>query len=605
MPGLFDEWDMELKQSPSASGGGLFDEWDQELAEEQQEPATGSDDQKLQAYVDQYNKQNPKNPITIDDIPDREGFWGRASELAHGVGHAVIDQFPEDMARIVQGGDVKLKDNSVLQGIIDEQQKDRASRVMSKQMIQGDTLAESLYQGPASVATSAVVGAGGAITGAKGGALIGGATGGPGGAAVGGTLGAMGGAFLSTGPSFYRMAKNQFLHEMLDVAKQKDLNLTEAEWTEIKADIDDVATEYGLWEAGPEAISQGLTAGLLKGVGGKIFGKIPGLSKVTEGISKRAVTRIGAKLAAEVAEEEVTEYTTFQGQEGIRKGMGLRKTDPTLGEFIDTQAGPVAVGSVLQMGVHKAGNSVMDLMKGEKQKPDNDESTEDTRTFKPETIDLLDDTEPAALPASQQLALPAGSDAIPQPTAQTGYGPIPQDDGTRRQQEAMPVGEPEPLGLPQAKNTYPPIVAEQPQGPPIEVYSPNFELAENHTPDFELVDDSQRRDLPAVPAYPMGLALAKEQPSAITVQANEAATSQVNDKPQPTKAQQEAGNYKLGHVKVAGLDISIENPAGSERSGTDQDGKPWSVQMQHHYGYIKGTVGRDKDHLDIFLKDGV
>ncbi len=57
-------------------------------------------------------------------------------------------------------------------------------------------------------------------------------------------------------------------------------------------------------------------------------------------------------------------------------------------------------------------------------------------------------------------------------------------------------------------------------------------------------------------------------------------------------------------MKIAGLDISIENPQGSTRSGTDASGKPWSVEMQSHYGYIKGTVGKDKDHIDVFVKPG-
>lgn len=70
---------------------------------------------------------------------------------------------------------------------------------------------------------------------------------------------------------------------------------------------------------------------------------------------------------------------------------------------------------------------------------------------------------------------------------------------------------------------------------------------------------------------------------------------------EPTPAQKEAGNYKMQHVKVQGLDISIENPVGSVRSGTDAGGKPWSVTMKRDYGYIKGTVGRDKDHLDVYL----
>lgn len=83
--------------------------------------------------------------------------------------------------------------------------------------------------------------------------------------------------------------------------------------------------------------------------------------------------------------------------------------------------------------------------------------------------------------------------------------------------------------------------------------------------------------------------------------AHNAATSPSNEIPQPTKAQKEAGNYKKGHVSIHGLDISIENPAGSERSGTDKSGKAWSIPMQDHYGYIKGTVGKDKDHLDVFV----
>lgn len=37
----------------------------------------------------------------------------------------------------------------------------------------------------------------------------------------------------------------------------------------------------------------------------------------------------------------------------------------------------------------------------------------------------------------------------------------------------------------------------------------------------------------------------------------------------PTEAQKEAGNYKKGHVSIQGLDVSIENPKGSTRSGTD------------------------------------
>lgn len=86
--------------------------------------------------------------------------------------------------------------------------------------------------------------------------------------------------------------------------------------------------------------------------------------------------------------------------------------------------------------------------------------------------------------------------------------------------------------------------------------------------------------------------------------ANEAATSPQNRLPEPTPAQRESGNYRKGHIKFGGLDISIENPAGSTRSGADRTGKPWSVDLKDHYGYIRGTVGKDKDHIDTFIKAG-
>lgn len=71
----------------------------------------------------------------------------------------------------------------------------------------------------------------------------------------------------------------------------------------------------------------------------------------------------------------------------------------------------------------------------------------------------------------------------------------------------------------------------------------------------------------------------------------------------PTEAQKEAGNYKKGHVKVDGFDITIENPKDSVRSGKDSDGKEWSVTMNNDYGYIRGTEGVDGDHIDVFLSD--
>lgn len=69
----------------------------------------------------------------------------------------------------------------------------------------------------------------------------------------------------------------------------------------------------------------------------------------------------------------------------------------------------------------------------------------------------------------------------------------------------------------------------------------------------------------------------------------------------PTPARIEAGNYKKGSLRLHGLDIAIENPKGSTRSGTDPNGKQWESTMAHHYGYLKGTNGADGDQVDVFV----
>lgn len=88
---------------------------------------------------------------------------------------------------------------------------------------------------------------------------------------------------------------------------------------------------------------------------------------------------------------------------------------------------------------------------------------------------------------------------------------------------------------------------------------------------------------------------------AIDQAAHEAATSPMNDLPQPTDAQKEAGNYKKGHVTVAGLDVTIENPRGSKRTGKRPDGTTWSHTMSDHYGYIKRTTGADNEQVDVYV----
>ncbi len=56
-----------------------------------------------------------------------------------------------------------------------------------------------------------------------------------------------------------------------------------------------------------------------------------------------------------------------------------------------------------------------------------------------------------------------------------------------------------------------------------------------------------------------------------------------------------------GHTSVHGIEIDIENKAGSVRSGVDKDGHEWHTDMHFDYGYIVGATGKDKDEVDVYV----
>ncbi len=63
-------------------------------------------------------------------------------------------------------------------------------------------------------------------------------------------------------------------------------------------------------------------------------------------------------------------------------------------------------------------------------------------------------------------------------------------------------------------------------------------------------------------------------------------------------------SFKLqDRYQFQGLPISIENKAGTKRSGIDPDGTPWSVEMHYDYGYIRSTLGADQEGIDCYVGD--
>ena len=97
-------------------------------------------------------------------------------------------------------------------------------------------------------------------------------------------------------------------------------------------------------------------------------------------------------------------------------------------------------------------------------------------------------------------------------------------------------------------------------------------------------------------------------PDFMTVEsgAHEAATSPHNQRKPPTEAQAKAGNYKMGRIALHGMNIAIENPRGTYRSGRNPDtGLRWTSRLAAHYGYFPGTLGNDGDPVDCFVGEWI
>ena len=134
--------------------------------------------------------------------------------------------------------------------------------------------------------------------------------------------------------------------------------------------------------------------------------------------------------------------------------------------------------------------------------------------------------------------------------------------------------------------------------------------ASNHNNDFEgkdkqssdtkqeIVDNYLEKPTRDADLFAMAERVAEEDKAKRTRKKEEAKVDT-----NPTEAQKEAGNYKKGHIKVDGFNVTIEQPKGSVRRGKDANDKEWETEMHNTYGYIRGTESVDGDHIDIFLSD--
>lgn len=133
-----------------------------------------------------------------------------------------------------------------------------------------------------------------------------------------GTVAGMAAGGAASGVAAYRMATNNFVRDLreiadLDAMQQGNPKLTDAEFAEKMAGIEDAVKEYGLWEAVPEAASNVIGFGVLKAPVKTALGKVFGKNVVT-----RLTTKAGSVYGTELATETVTE----QGQNNVMADVG-------------------------------------------------------------------------------------------------------------------------------------------------------------------------------------------------------------------------------------------------------------------------------------------
>lgn len=145
-------------------------------------------------------------------------------------------------------------------------------------------------------------------------------------------------------------------------------------------------------------------------------------------------------------------------------------------------------------------------------------------------------------------------------------------------------------------------------GPAVDEILSQYQRVKDEALYFARAEAQKRSSIPpARYVQEIGFPIPEAPITEIDKEANEAATSPLNDLPEPTQAQKEAGVYKKGHITLAGMQIAIENPRGSTRSGVGPiemgypEGKPWSVTLQNHYGYFNRTEGKDGDQIDVII----
>jgi N12 class adenine-specific DNA methylase len=377
------------------------------------------------------------------------------------------------------------------------------------------------------------------------------------------------GALAGSGTAAYKMDKAAFTQQLIDAFRQtKKGKTTPEEINQLVINTRDLRNKHALWEAIPESIGN---VAQLSGIGA-LFNAALG-KKLGAKLFKTVAGMYGAELS--------TETITQMGQHNVEVAAGLSQDDDRSflsgsdiydsfkevapQTFILTSlmgGGGVVAGKVASIGKAKTVDEAVD-------------SFEKSIDISPAGSIVEKEDVPRGILSQEQEKIDPIDDTINKFEADL--------EQAQKDIKSYPLPDIKPEITPDAKE----IIARQKEQAYIK----------------KAVDTGQFVPADVLKQYPDIIKQEDitETPGAkkAILKDDEKALAEVNT--EPTEAQKVAENYKKAHIKVNGFNLSIENPAGSTRSGVDESGKAWSQKMNSHYGYFKRTMGKDGDQVDAFI----
>lgn len=265
---------------------------------------------------------DPRGSGTMDPVIGK-GFGAGVGAVVEGALKAPQGML-QTAVKVYRAGDIDVADREQVQSILDDM---RSRQDFSKRYADAPTgLADAMQSMPYSLTTmGASIGAGAIGTAATGGNV-------PAGVATG---------MAASGAAAYRATRDDFMSQLLVKAINDNGGKVPSpeRWKELQAQFDGAASEYGAWEAIPEAVGNALFL--------KIIG--PGAKWAANKVAGETFTRIGAALVGTQAEEQTTEAITQWGQGRVEARAGLRDKAPTFGEAVQESA-PATFWQTLLMG---------------------------------------------------------------------------------------------------------------------------------------------------------------------------------------------------------------------------------------------------------------